>query len=136
METIMADTRQVLADFVLRKAFDPVLHAKPSGRSATNHHKIRQAKSMRWAEQSQREPGTPSAPPAFDPERSTTELSMVKDTTKNDPRETPNDDPRERTDWPSNKQTDKPWQGNPEKDRIAPDRPDIDLEKWKRANTS
>ena len=60
---------------------------------------------------------------------------MVKDTTKNDPRETPKDDPRQQTDWPNDKQTDKPWQGNPEKEQIAPDRSDIDLEKWQRSNT-
>jgi len=52
-----------------------------------------------------------------------------------DPRETPNDDPRHQTDRPSLKQTDEPWKGNPEKDQISPDRPDIDLEKWQQSNT-
>lgn len=61
---------------------------------------------------------------------------MVKDSTKGDPRETPKDDPREQSDWSNYRQTDKPWQGNPEKDQIAPDRPDLDLEKWQRSKTS
>jgi hypothetical protein len=47
-----------------------------------------------------------------------------------DPRETPLDDPRRQTDAPHHKQTNEPWKGNPEKDQIPPDRPDIDLEKW------
>lgn len=52
-----------------------------------------------------------------------------------DPRETPLDDPRERNDWPTDRQTRQPWKGNPEKDQVAPDRPDIDLEKWQESNT-
>jgi hypothetical protein len=52
-----------------------------------------------------------------------------------DPRETPLDDPRQQTDWPTHKQTDKPWKGNPEKEQLPPDRPDIDLEKWQESNT-
>ena len=53
-----------------------------------------------------------------------------------DPRETPSDDPRHQTDWPTHKQTEKPWKDNPEKDQLAPKRPDIDLEKeWQNSNT-
>lgn len=52
-----------------------------------------------------------------------------------DPRETPSDDPRHKQDMPTHRQTDKPWIGNPEKDQVDPDRPDIDLEKWQRSNT-
>jgi hypothetical protein len=52
-----------------------------------------------------------------------------------DPRETPYDDPRQQNDWPTHKQTDKPWKGNPEKDQLPADRPDIDLEKWQESNT-
>jgi hypothetical protein len=54
---------------------------------------------------------------------------------ENDPRETPLDDPRQKTDWPTHKQTDEPWKGNPEKDQLDPNRPDIDLEKWQESNT-
>jgi hypothetical protein len=43
-------------------------------------------------------------------------------------------DPRQQSDWKNTKQTDKPWQGNPEKDHVAPDR-EIDLEKWQKSNT-
>jgi hypothetical protein len=59
---------------------------------------------------------------------------MANDSTKNDPREVPGDDPRQQTDWANAKQTDKPWQGNPEKEQVAPDR-DIDLETWQKSNT-
>jgi hypothetical protein len=52
-----------------------------------------------------------------------------------DPRETPLDDPRQRTDWPNTKQTDEPWKGNPEKEQLNPNRPDIDLEKWQESST-
>ena len=52
-----------------------------------------------------------------------------------DPRETPTDDPRQQTDEPTHRQTNKPWTGNPEKDQLPPDRPDIDLEKWQESNT-
>ncbi|MCK1481525.1 hypothetical protein IVB25_01885 [Bradyrhizobium sp. 193] len=52
-----------------------------------------------------------------------------------DPRQTPLDDPRQQTDAPHHKQTNEPWKGNPEKDQIRPDRPDIDLEKWQESNT-
>jgi hypothetical protein len=52
-----------------------------------------------------------------------------------EPRETPLDDPRQKTDWPTHKQTDEPWKGNPEKDQLDPNRPDIDLEKWQQSNT-
>lgn len=55
------------------------------------------------------------------------EISMSK--------ETPKDDPRQKTDLPTHKQTDEPWRGNPEKDQVAPDRPKPDLEKWQRTNT-
>jgi hypothetical protein len=55
--------------------------------------------------------------------------------TDRDPRETPNDDPRQQTDWPSHKQTNKPWKGNPEKEQLDPNRPDIDLEKWQQSDT-
>jgi len=54
---------------------------------------------------------------------------------KPDPRETAADDPRQQTDWPSMKQTQKPWKGNPEKEQIDPDRPDIDLEEWQHSKT-
>lgn len=50
-----------------------------------------------------------------------------------DPRETPLDDPRQQTDAPHHKQTNEPWKGNPEKDQLPPDRPDIDLENGRRA---
>jgi hypothetical protein len=56
---------------------------------------------------------------------------MAKSRT-DDPRD--DDDPRLENDW-STKQTEKPWKGNPEKDQIGPDRPDIDLEKWQKSNT-
>ncbi|CCE06136.1 hypothetical protein BRAS3843_1600018 [Bradyrhizobium sp. STM 3843] len=36
----MADARQELADFVIRKAFDPVLHARPDGRSEADQRKL------------------------------------------------------------------------------------------------
>lgn len=49
-----------------------------------------------------------------------------------DPRETPLDDPRQQTDA-HHKQTNEPWKGNPEKDQLPPDRPDIDLENGRRA---
>jgi len=52
-----------------------------------------------------------------------------------DPRETSQDDPRAKTDWPNTKQTDEPWKGNPEKEQLDPNRPDIDLEKWQESNT-
>lgn len=59
---------------------------------------------------------------------------MAKPRTE-DPREAPDDDPRMENDWPTAKQTDKPWKGNPEKDQLSPDRPEIDLEKWQESNT-
>jgi hypothetical protein len=63
-------------------------------------------------------------------------LSMTKKQPREEsPRETPLDDPRQQTDWPTHKQTDEPWKGNPEKDQLPPDRPDIDLEKWQESNT-
>jgi len=52
-----------------------------------------------------------------------------------DPRETPLDDPRQQTDLATHKQTEKPWNGNPEKDQLPPDRPAIDLEEWQNSNT-
>ena len=52
-----------------------------------------------------------------------------------DPREKPLDDHRQRTDRPTHKQTDEPWKGNPEKDQLPRDRPDIDLEKWQESDT-
>ena len=52
-----------------------------------------------------------------------------------DTRQTPLDDPRQRTDRPTHRQTDKPWKGNPEKDQLPRDRPDIDLEKWQESDT-
>lgn len=63
------------------------------------------------------------------------EISVASEPRNEDPRETPQDDPRQKTDWPTHRQTDKPWKGNPEKDQIAPNRPDIDLEKWQESNT-
>jgi hypothetical protein len=60
--------------------------------------------------------------------------AMAKDDNTNDPREAPNVDPRQQSDWKTTKQTDQPWQGNPEKDQLAPDR-EIDLEKWQKSNT-
>ena len=52
-----------------------------------------------------------------------------------DPRETPHDDLRQQNDKPTHKQTNEPWKGNPEKDQLPLDRPDIDLEKWQESNT-
>jgi hypothetical protein len=52
------------------------------------------------------------------------ERAMAKPRT-DDPHENPDDDPRMENDWPTSRQTDKPWKGNPEKDQISPDRPDI-----------
>jgi len=52
-----------------------------------------------------------------------------------EPRETPYDDPRQKNDKPTHKQTNEPWKGNPEKDQLPPERPDIDLEKWQESNT-
>ncbi|MGY4626832.1 hypothetical protein ACVWY3_004588 [Bradyrhizobium sp. USDA 4486] len=50
-------------------------------------------------------------------------------------RQTPTDDPRQQTNEPTHRQTNKPWTGNPEKDQLPPDRPDLDLEKWQESNT-
>lgn len=55
--------------------------------------------------------------------------------TEHDPRETPKDDPRLQNDMPTHRQSDKPWQGNPEKDQIDPDRKPIDLERWHKSGT-
>lgn len=51
------------------------------------------------------------------------------------PKETPKEDPRQESDWGTKEVTNKPWKGNPEKDQVSPDRPDLDLEKWQRSNT-
>jgi len=51
------------------------------------------------------------------------------------PRQTPADDPRQQTGEATHRQTNKPWTGNPEKDQLPPDRPDLDLEKWQESNT-
>lgn len=49
-------------------------------------------------------------------------------------KQTPKDDPRERTDWGSDAQTDKPWKGNPEKEqRSGTKKSDPDL--WQETNT-
>ena len=60
---------------------------------------------------------------------------MVKKRPEEDRRETPDDDPRQQNDFATHKQTDEPWKGNPEKDQLPPDRPDIDLEKSQESNT-
>jgi hypothetical protein len=54
------------------------------------------------------------------------EISMSKETSK--------DDPRQRTDKGSLAQTNKPWKGNPEKEQRNDDA-DLDLEKWQRSST-
>ncbi len=37
---LMSDTRRELAEFVIRKAFDPVLHAKPDGKSEADRRTL------------------------------------------------------------------------------------------------
>ncbi|MDB5521425.1 MAG: hypothetical protein JWQ82_1022 [Tardiphaga sp.] len=54
---------------------------------------------------------------------------------EHDPRESPLDDPRNADGESTAKQTEQPWQGNPEKDQLAKDRPKPDLEKWQRSKT-
>ena len=60
---------------------------------------------------------------------------MDKKRPEEDHRETPHSDSCQQNDFPTHKQTDEPWKGNPEKDQLPPDRPDIDLEKWQESNT-
>ena len=60
---------------------------------------------------------------------------MGQSSSKQDPRETPVDDPRQKSDSPTHRQTEAPWKGNPEKDQLDPNRPDIDLERWQESNT-
>ncbi|UPK30856.1 hypothetical protein [Bradyrhizobium sp. 195] len=51
------------------------------------------------------------------------------------PKAAENDPPRQQTDMPTHRQTNEPWQGNPEKEQIDPERPPIDLERWQKSNT-
>jgi hypothetical protein len=78
----------------------------------------------------ERRPTKPGRRTQFEGER-----PMGKLPREQDPRETSLDDPRRQTDWPTHKQTNEPWKGNPEKDQLDPNRPDIDLERWQESNT-
>ena len=58
---------------------------------------------------------------------------MMPDKTRSN--ETSLDDPQNADGESTSKQTDKPWDGNPEKDQFAKDRPKPDLEKWNETKT-